>query len=85
MSTALFKTSRGNFAKLPILIRLKVPKGTHAAYLGAVAKLVEAELLIHRNASYIINSIEKKTDSPAKPTDSPREYLQIEATLNEKH
>ena len=76
MSTSLYNASSGLFAKLPILIRLKVPKGTHAAYLGGVAKLDEGELLIARGSDYTINDVEKKTDGAG------RDYLQIEATLN---
>ncbi|MED2777323.1 ADP-ribosyltransferase, partial [Bacillus thuringiensis] len=78
MSTSLYNASSGLFAKLPILIRLKVPKGTHAAYLGGVAKLDEGEVLIARGSDYTIDDVEKKTDGAG------RDYLQVEATLVKK-
>ncbi|MCU4949047.1 ADP-ribosyltransferase, partial [Bacillus cereus] len=78
MSTSVYNASSGLFAKLPILIRLKVPKGTHAAYLGGVAKLDEGEVLIARGSDYTIDDVEKKTDGAG------RDYLQVEATLVKK-
>ncbi|MED1787211.1 ADP-ribosyltransferase, partial [Brevibacillus laterosporus] len=76
MSTSLYNASSG----LPILIRFKVPKGTHAACLGpvakSVAKLDDGELLIARGSSYTIKAVERKTDKQG------RDYLQVEATLN---
>ncbi|PYE89770.1 ADP-ribosyltransferase [Bacillus sp. 196mf] len=77
MSTSLAQDSSDNHIKsYPILLKLKIPKGTSAAYVGGISKMKseETELLVARGYSY------KITDGEII-TQGEREYLQLEGVL----
>ncbi|MFJ8120026.1 ADP-ribosyltransferase [Bacillus mycoides] len=64
-----------SFSAFPIVLQIKVPKGTHAAFLGDISdNKEEAEMLLTRGYSY-------KVEQTAITTEFGREYLKVYATL----
>lgn len=58
MSTSILKDASESFSGRPILIRLKVPKGNHGAYLAPLSPSPwEMEMLLPRNTTYKVNGI----------------------------
>lgn len=58
MSTSIIKDPTPEFSKLPILLRMVVPKGNIAAYIAPLSPSPEEmELLLPRNTSYQITNI----------------------------
>ncbi|EOP91341.1 hypothetical protein IGM_01987 [Bacillus cereus HuB4-4] len=75
MSTSIIKDPAPEFSKLPILLRMVVPKGNIAAYIAPLSPSPEEmELLLPRDTSYQITNI-----TPVTQSESP--YILIDATV----
>ncbi|EOP90895.1 hypothetical protein IGM_02157 [Bacillus cereus HuB4-4] len=75
MSTSIIKDPAPEFSKLPILLRIIVPKGNIAAYIAPLSPSPEEmELLLPRNTSYQINNI-----TPISQYNYP--YILVDATV----
>lgn len=75
MSTSIIKDPSPEFSRLPILLRMIVPKGNIAAYIAPLSPSPEEmELLLPRNTSYQITNI-----TPVIQNEQP--YILIDATV----
>ncbi|PGS78481.1 hypothetical protein COC69_15180 [Bacillus cereus] len=75
MSTSIIKDPAPEFSKLPILLRLIVPKGNIAAYIAPLSPSPEEmELLLPRDTSYQITNITPVIQNECQ-------YILIDATV----
>lgn len=72
LSSSLSKDPSAEYSKLPILMKIKLPEGTHAAYLGVLSEAPEEnEMLVARGFTY-------KIEDTSIVTVNGREYMEIE-------